>query len=96
LIEAMSRGCPAIASDIAGIPELLPADLLHDAGDVKRLAALIEKVVAPDIMVEQAVRNWERAKDFTGDRLGAVRDEFWGGFAAEARVRAATWGRRGS
>lgn len=87
LIEAMSRGCPAIASDIAGIPELLPTEVLHSAGDVERLAALIEASIAPEFMKKYAVRNWERAKDFTSERLEAVRDEFWGEFAEEARAR---------
>jgi glycosyltransferase involved in cell wall biosynthesis len=96
LIEAMSRGCPAIASDIAGIPELLPAEVLHGAGDVKRLAALIEASVAPEFIRTHGVRNWERAKDFTGERLDAIRDEFWGAFAAEARVRKDGLGRQGS
>lgn len=87
LIEAMSRGCPAIASNIGGIPELLPGEVLHDAGDVKRLTELIEAAAAPGFISANTLRNWERAKDFTGDRLGAIRDEFWGAFAAEAHVR---------
>lgn len=87
LIEAMSRGCPAIASDIAGIPELLPGEVLHGAGDVQRLASLIETSVSPEFMSEHALRNWERAKDFTGEKLAAIRNEFWGAFAAEARSR---------
>jgi len=95
LIEAMSRGCPAIASDIAGIPELLAAEVLHGAGDVKRLEALIEAAVAPEFMRTHALRNWERAKDFTGERLDATRDEFWGAFAAEARARQGALGRSG-
>lgn len=87
LIEAMSRGCPAIASDIAGIPELLPSEALHKAGNVPQLAELIQKAVSPQFIEEHSVRNWQRAQDFTSERLGAVRDEFWGAFAEEARAR---------
>lgn len=87
LVEAMSRGCPAIAASVGGIPELLPAEVLHPAGDVRRLAALIEAAIAPGFMNKYAVRNWERAKDFTSERLDAVREEFWGAFAKEARAR---------
>lgn len=87
LIEAMSRGCPAIASDIAGIPELLPEGVVHGAGDVQRLASLIETSVSPEFMSEHALRNWQRAKEFTGEKLAAIRNEFWGAFAAEALSR---------
>lgn len=87
LVEAMSRGCPAIASSVGGIPELLPAAVLHPAGDVRRLAALIEAAIAPGFMKKYAVRNWERAKDFRSERLDAVRNEFLSAFAEEARAR---------
>nr|WP_274522893.1 glycosyltransferase family 4 protein [Ectothiorhodospira haloalkaliphila] len=87
LIEAMSRGCPALASDIAGIPELLPKEVLHGAGDVERLSKLLEVAVEPSLMRAHAVRNWERAKDFERERLEKIRDEFWGDFAVEAARR---------
>jgi glycosyltransferase involved in cell wall biosynthesis len=87
LIEAMSRGCPAIASDIAGIPELLPSEVLHGAGNIKRLGELIESSIKPEFMKRNALRNWERAKDFSVDRLNVIRDDFWTAFVAEASVR---------
>lgn len=89
LIEAMSRGCPSLASDIAGIPELLPSHVLHRAGDVPGLSALLEAAVTADFMSTNAVRNWERAAEFTGERLDAIRNEFWGAFAIEAARQSA-------
>ena len=35
LIEAMSRGCPALASDAGGTPELLPPACIHKRGNTK-------------------------------------------------------------
>lgn len=42
LIEAMARGCPAIGSRIAGIPELLDSEWLVPAGDASELASRIQ------------------------------------------------------
>jgi glycosyltransferase involved in cell wall biosynthesis len=87
LIEAMSRGCPAVASDLAGIPELLPRELLHPPGDVAALAALIESIARASASVrrEQARRNWELARRYAGSVLQQVRDGFWGAFRASLR-----------
>jgi len=80
LIEAMSRACPAVASNVAGIPELLPQEVLHAPGDVARLAELIGIVAAPAIRGDFATRNWRRAQDFTRPKLKKVRGEFWSAF----------------
>jgi glycosyltransferase involved in cell wall biosynthesis len=42
LVEALSRGCPVVAADVGGIPELVQDDvngLLHRPGDADHLAA---------------------------------------------------------
>ena len=80
LIEAMSRACPAVASNVAGIPELLPQEFMHTPGDVARLAELVERVAVPSIRADMATRNWKRAQDFTLPRLEKIRGEFWGAF----------------
>lgn len=85
LIEAMSRGCPAIASNIAGVPELLASDALHEAGNADELGVLIENATSTEFMQQHSVRNWNRAQDFTRERLSALRDDFWGAFAEEAK-----------
>jgi glycosyltransferase involved in cell wall biosynthesis len=81
VVEAMSRGCPVIASDVAGTPELLvPADM-HRPGDVGHLASLILQAVNPEWQMAAAERNWTRAKDYSHSVLAKKRDEFWGAFA---------------
>jgi glycosyltransferase involved in cell wall biosynthesis len=86
LIEAMSRGCPAIASDLAGIPELLPRELLHAPGNVDDLAALIEASTPASVRTERAQRNWELAGDYAGSVLGQIRDDFWAAYRASLRA----------
>lgn len=40
-VEGQARGLPCVASDAGGLPEVVPADGLHSAGDVDQLARLI-------------------------------------------------------
>jgi glycosyltransferase involved in cell wall biosynthesis len=86
LVEAMSRGCPALASNVAGIPELLDPNALHRPGNVGRLADQI--LLALDDFnwrTAQAKRNWERARAYTREILEPRRLGFWSKFAAEAQ-----------
>jgi glycosyltransferase involved in cell wall biosynthesis len=87
-IEAMSMGCPVIGSTAGGIPELLPPDWLHKPGDYHTLDTLLEKMIASkELQKESAVRNFEKAKFYTSERLMPVRREFWKSFADHARAR---------
>lgn len=89
LIEAMSRGCPAIASTVAGIPELLPADDLIQPGDEKALAGLIAKrILNYDWMIARARRNWETAREYRSVVLETRRAQFWEQFSWSVRNHA--------
>lgn len=78
LLEAMARGLPAAASDVGGIPEVLPAEDLVPAGDAGALAAKMTKVLAdPERRGRMAERNLERARDFEDGRLAARRLAFY-------------------
>lgn len=81
LIEAMSRGCPAIASTAGGIPELLHESCLHHPTDENRLATLIyEGINDKDWQLEQARRNFKKAQEYSKTKLDQRRSEFWGSF----------------
>lgn len=88
LIEAMSRGCPSLASNVAGIPELLNSEVLHAPGDVRRLSELITCSVDKDFMRRSADENWRKSHEYSRDRLSVVRDQFWGDFALYALQKA--------
>ncbi|WP_330203108.1 glycosyltransferase [Cyanobacterium sp. Dongsha4] len=78
LIEAMSRGCPCIASNVAGIPELLEQENLITPGNINQLGELLVKVVNNRHWQQrQAQRNWQRASDYSHNVLEQRRNEFW-------------------
>jgi glycosyltransferase involved in cell wall biosynthesis len=57
LLEAMARGLPAVATNVGGIPELLPRECLVQPADVQALAEKIRHLAADD-----------RARKALGDR----------------------------
>lgn len=63
LVEAMSRGCPAIGSITAGIPELLSNGFLFQKGDVKEIYIIL-KNLTKEKMIESAKLNFEKSKEF--------------------------------
>lgn len=84
LIEAMSRACPALASTVAGIPELLPAEDLMCPGDVATLAALLRlRVSDGEWMRDRALRNWAEASSYKAEILEKKRSLFWQRFASD-------------
>jgi glycosyltransferase involved in cell wall biosynthesis len=90
LVEAMSRGCPAIASTVGGTPELLDRTCLFRPGDAHALGRLLVRAAQDrQCRNEQARRNWERSKAYSRDALEPRRKEFWDEFAAHAARAAA-------
>ncbi len=88
LIEAMSRGLPALASSCGGIPELLPPDCLHRPGDERKLAADMERMIRDaEWRAAQPPRNFETARDYCAEALEKRRHAFWARFADFARAR---------
>lgn len=77
LIEAMSRGCPAIGSAVGGIPELLDRAMTVPPKDV---ASLTEKMILlisdKTRILSEAERNLERAARFQKSVLDSKRKAF--------------------
>ena len=86
LIEAMSRGLPALGSRCGGIPELLPAECMHAPGDYRKLAQDIRRMIErPRWREDMSMRNFEHAKLYYADTITVQRDAFWSEFAAYAK-----------
>ena len=78
VIEAMSRGCPVLASSAGGMPELLDVAYLHKPGDFKTLANHIVKCLPnKEILLEMSQRNFYKAKEYTAPVLNGRRTKFW-------------------
>lgn len=77
LIEAMSRGCPAIASRVGGIPELLGEGCLMDAGHVNALTSLASRLLdSQEQLVLHAQRNFQVAGVYNREILQGKRRDF--------------------
>ncbi|XTR37218.1 glycosyltransferase [Paraclostridium tenue] len=77
LIEAMSRGCNVIGSNVGGIPELVDDEYLIRPKDYKMMANLIIKFIDNNsIMLDQSIQNFEEAKKYTQERIDEKRNSF--------------------
>ncbi|MBV4494405.1 glycosyltransferase family 4 protein [Pseudomonas sp. SWRI12] len=81
LVEAMSRGCPAVATSIAGIPELLKDSEMIAAGDHATLSSKILALLQDnEAMLRLARENFERAQSYYQPVLDTRRTTFWSSF----------------
>lgn len=64
VIEAMSFGCVAVGSDLAGIPELLDKECLFNPDKNDQIVKALLWVLARKNMIAQAKVNFERAKEY--------------------------------
>jgi glycosyltransferase involved in cell wall biosynthesis len=78
MIEAMARGLPCIGTNVGGIPELLDAEDLVQAGDASALARKIEEIVAdPERQKLMSARNLAEARNYVDDVLREKRIAFY-------------------
>lgn len=77
LVEAMSRGCACIGSDVGGIPELLDSSAIHPKNDFKKLATLIHKYSDREMMKNQSVNCFSKAKEYDKLKLDPMRTAFY-------------------
>lgn len=90
LLEAMARGLPAVASDVGGTSELLPAHALVRADDVDGLAEAMARFLSdPALRAREAARNLEVARGYHIRRVNAARLAFF------HAIREASGDRRG-
>lgn len=64
LVEAMGRGCPAIASNIGGIPELLSSEFLFNPSSINDLAVKLKNMTC-DKLAKAAQDNYNKSLDYS-------------------------------
>ena len=77
VIEAMSRGCPVLASDIGGIPELLNNKMLFNPHKDYEFKNIINMLLKNNkSMKKEALTNYLKAKKFENILLDKERENF--------------------
>jgi phosphatidylinositol alpha-1,6-mannosyltransferase len=77
LVEAMSRGCPCIASVVGGIPELLePSDLVPPNSPEALAKLILQVAVDSDRLLAMSERNLAKAAQFSPQTLNESRRAF--------------------
>lgn len=82
VIEAMSRGCPAIGTNIAGIPELIQNEFLFKKGSTKELIDALDRILKKDLS-KIAEENFNKAKEYERDKLVRRRERFYDEFLCD-------------
>ena len=76
LIEAMSKGCPCVASDAGGMPELLEKKFIFHKGNTNQLVKILLNAYRNGLF-SQGERNKEFAKQFSPDVIKKKRNAFY-------------------
>lgn len=87
-IEAMSRGAACVGSICGGIPELLPPEQLHIAGDVSGLVDRIRSFATdPERLARAAWAGVERTRPHYPETLNGLRDPAYAQLKERAKSR---------
>lgn len=84
VIEAMSVGLPALGTNIAGIPELLPQECVYDPNNLNALKNLLLNVKKENLEKWSSL-NFEKSKEFDSIHLDEKRKMFYNQFLNESR-----------
>lgn len=77
MIEAMSCAVPCIGTDVAGIPELINGQFIYRRG--KKMPQEIARLLLEfdlNTLEQEAINNFEKAKEYDSQTLNRRRDEF--------------------
>ena len=77
VIEAMSRGCPAIGAKTAGIPELIPQECVVRRKSHKDIANAILRICNKQKLMELARINFKKSKEYTDSILSQKRNAYY-------------------
>ena len=77
LVEAMSRACPIVCTDVGGNYELASQDNLFKKADYRHLADILKTFTNKEKMEKEAKRCFEKAKEYDKKVLDERRDVFY-------------------
>ena len=78
LLEAMARGLPAVGSNVGGIPELLPPEVLVEPSNAVALAAKIMELAGdPGRLTRLSLMNFQESLKYRDELLSEKRTEFY-------------------
>lgn len=78
LIEAMSKACPCVGTNIAGIPELIDKNCLYNKGNLKELFYRIQFLISnKEFMIKQAKYNFNVAREYEIKKVDYRRMKFY-------------------
>lgn len=81
VVEAMSRACPVICSDVGGNYELASDKCLFRKGDYRQLANILMMLIEKKNQCLEAERSFRQAKSFEKELLDQKREAFYRSFA---------------
>ena len=76
VIEAMSRGCPALGAHTAGIPELIAPECVFTRANSVDTARAIEMIIEAD-MTDYAKKNYQKALEYDNVVLEERRNRYY-------------------
>ncbi len=76
MIEAMSRGCLCIGTNICGIPELIDKKFIYSKNNIKQLIKILMSINKEDYK-KQAIINFEESKKYSKEVLSERRKKFF-------------------
>ncbi len=85
IIEAMSFGLPCLGSNVGGIPELLPSDMVFNPKNTDRLRELIDEVLLDsDLYIKHSNYCLNKSKEYLFSTINLKKEKFYKDFISSS------------